>query len=443
MPGRFYSRPGTDEIPRAADVVIIGGGPAGTAAAWAIAQRAPDTQTVVIESGVQLASGASNASLENFRTCWPTPCLAAMMRRSIDLFLNPAPHFGPEISRTALGVRWQGYVYCAFTEAGCDKFKAEVAHLHHIGLTHVEYLDAAEVAYRYPWLGPRVLGIKYDPMAGWLDSHALVHQFAANSGATRFLLDVEDVQIVVQAGRVCAVQTPYGRIDTPAVLIAAGANARRIGRTAGIEIPILVRPRQSFSTPWRHAEYPSDGPCVISAAPYPHVRPEARDGATFGWEYGWNAKTVRTNAQPGDPPDFLIDPIWPAERCKDPRFPSLTLAWLARQFGCVPGATFADARYLRGVDHRVGYYVFRDHTAAHHPESGPYESQRAIIDRWPDIGGLYLSVAHVGHGIMSSPAAGEIAAAHMLGLPLPDPLFADFGLRAAWVEHDSGGLSTK
>jgi glycine/D-amino acid oxidase-like deaminating enzyme len=56
------------------------------------------------------------------------------------------------------------------------------------------------------------------------------------------------------------------------------------------------------------------------------------------------------------------------------------------------------------------------------------------------IEGLFVSIAHVGHGIMSSPAAGEIIAARVLGRDLPDPIFAQFGFDAHWVEHDENAL---
>ena len=42
---KFISNPGADELPRTADVVIIGGGPAGTAALWAIDRLAPGTHS--------------------------------------------------------------------------------------------------------------------------------------------------------------------------------------------------------------------------------------------------------------------------------------------------------------------------------------------------------------------------------------------------------------
>jgi len=272
----------------------------------------------------------------------------------------------------------------------------------------------------------RAIAGKYDPIAGWLDSHALVYAFAKNAPLCQVVLDVAETRIEVESGHVIGVWTPYGHISTPNVIIAAGAGARQVGRTAGVELPIVVRPRQSFTTPWRHETFPEHAPMLISSSPFAHVRPEAQTGAIFGHEYGWNNKHLKADGEPVR--DYLIDPIYPVDSLKDPRFPSVTLAILARQFG----GSFDNPRYLRGVDHRINYYVYREHS--HH-------SQRAIIDAWREIDGLFLSIAHVGHGIMSSPAAGEIIAAKVLNLPLSDPSYADFGVDVPFVEYDSGGLS--
>jgi glycine/D-amino acid oxidase-like deaminating enzyme len=149
---RFLSNPGPDEMPRTADVVIIGGGPAGTAALWAIGRAAPELKTVLIEQNSQLAAGTSTASLENFRTCWPAPCLMKLMTRSIDVFHHADEIFG-EGAGTAISLKQQGYLYCGFTDAHADRLRGEVEHLHSIGLPHIEFLDADEIAYRYPWLG--------------------------------------------------------------------------------------------------------------------------------------------------------------------------------------------------------------------------------------------------------------------------------------------------
>jgi glycine/D-amino acid oxidase-like deaminating enzyme len=432
---KFYSRPGAEEMPRSADVIVIGGGPAGASAVWALECASPGIRTVLIEQGSQLASGASNASLENYRTCWPAVCNARMMRRSVEVF-----HHAQDILGADIGLKERGYLFLAFTEKQARGLRTDVDHLHAIGLTHVEYLDTADLLARYPYVERAVAG-KYDPIAGWLDSHALVYAYARNAHHCAALLDVPETRIEVEARRVAGVWTPYGRISAPKVIIAAGANSRQVGRTAGVELPIVVRPRQSFTTPWRHDAFPEHSPMLIGAAPFAHARPEAQTGVIFGHEYGWNNKRVKADGETVS--DYLIDPVYPAETFKDPRFPSVTLAILARQFGHAPGEGFAHPRYLRGIDHRVSYYVYRsnayftDEDGAQHP----YASQRAIIDVWREIDGLCVSVAHVGHGIMSSPAAGEIVAAKTLDLPLPDPAYADFGVDVPYVEYDSGGIS--
>ncbi len=79
---RFLSNPGADEMPRSADVVIIGGGPAGTAALWALGRLAPELRVVLIEKRDRLGAGSSLASLECYRTCWALACMAKVMARS-------------------------------------------------------------------------------------------------------------------------------------------------------------------------------------------------------------------------------------------------------------------------------------------------------------------------------------------------------------------------
>ncbi|MBZ0309928.1 MAG: FAD-binding oxidoreductase [Anaerolineae bacterium] len=414
------------DAPAAADVVVIGGGPAGTAALWAIERAAPGTKTVLIEQSDKLGAGSSTASLENYRTCWPALCMARMMQRSADVLHRAEEFFGE-----TLHLKERGYLFCAFTDKQADSLQKDVTHLHDMGMSHIEFLNTAEVRARFPWVGERVIAAKYDPTAGWLDSHALIYAFARSASFAQIVLGVRDSAIRVENGKVIGVKTSAGNIDSPVVIIACGAEAKQMGRTAGVDLPVVVRPRQSFTTPWRHENFPEDAPMLIGAAPYPHVRPEAQSGAIFGWEYTWLDKNTGQDA--------LTDPIFPVTDLKDPRFPSVTLALLARQFGHRNGEGFAHSRYLRGLVHSIGYYVYRSGEAAH-KNGMPYVSERALIDAVPEVEGLFASIAHVGHGIMSSPAAGEIIASRVLGLPLPDPTFADFGFAVPWVEYDENAL---
>ncbi len=435
---KFASNP-----PASADVIIIGGGPAGTSALWAIERLAPGTKAVLIEKAERLGAGSTLASLECFRTCWPALPLAKQMQRSVEVFHNADEWLG-EGAALSLAVKQRGYLFCAFTPAQADQLAADVRRLHEIGLSHIEYLNADEVNYRFGWLGDKVIAAKWDPIAGWLDSNALIYKYAQSAKSAQILLGVSQTEICVEHGRITGVKTPSGIISAPKVVIAAGASARAVGRTVGIELPIIVRPRQSFTTGWRHPSIPDHAPMIIGAAPYPHLHPEAQSGAIFGWEYNWKNKNVDPRYGTNEAHDALIDPVYPAAQLKDPRFPSMALLLLARQFGHADGEGFADSRYLRGLIHNIGYYVFRDESAAYRTDPDgsrhPYDSERAIIDAYPGIDGLFLSIAHVGHGIMTSPAAGEILASRVLGLPFSDLSFADFGLDATWVAHDEGVL---
>ena len=422
-----------------ADIVIIGGGPAGTATLWAIEQLAPGTQTILLEASNSLGAGSSSASLEAFRTCWPTHCIAQQMKRSVEMFLNADNYFG-EGASTVLAVKQQGYLFCGFTELQASSLKSDVEHLHSVGMHHIEFLNSDEIQYRFPWLGDQLVAGKFDPVAGWLDSNSLINLYVRNAPQAEVRLNVRGIKIVVENGKIRGVQSEDDHISTPCVVIAAGAGSRAVGRTAGVELPIVAVPRQSFTTGWRHDGFNADAPMIIGAPPSPHVHPEAHSGAIFGWEYGWNSR----HRTPDHVQHTLDAPDLPASTYKDPRFPSITLALLARQFGHRDGTGFSSPNYLRGVRHNAGYYVYRDENAAFRVDGEgnhqPYESERALIDCHPEVEGLFMSVAHVGHGIMTSPAAGELMASLVLGRELPDPAYKDFKLDAHWVEFDNNAL---
>ncbi|MFN8481961.1 MAG: FAD-dependent oxidoreductase [Anaerolineae bacterium] len=431
---RFYSGAEANALfssptPLTADVVIIGGGQAGPATAWAIEREDPTARVIVLEANGQLAGGASTASLEQFRTCWTPKAIAEQVRWSAQLFLDPDSYLGGGAAQ-GLNVRRRGYLWLAMDEQEARAQQENVALLHSWGLRHAIALDTGDLRRAYPWLPERVVGAKLDPMAGWLNSDFLANRFARATANTRFLLETPAQAILAEHGRVTGVQTTRGVLTTTRVILAAGPGSRLLGKTVGLDLPIVCIPRQSFSTPFRHPGIPADAPVVISRYPYAHFRPDG-DGLLFAWSYHW-ARHPADERSPG-----YLDTIPPVQSLKDGRFPEATLWLLGRQFGHREGEGFRDSRYLsRRIAHQIGYYVYRQPTLD--PAGRVTHSERAIIDRCPDPDGLVLSIAHAGHGIMTAPAAAHIAASLALGKTPRIPLWEDFGLGVEQAAHEEG-----
>jgi glycine/D-amino acid oxidase-like deaminating enzyme len=365
------------------------------------------------------------------------------MKRSIEVFFHADAYLG-EGAQEAIHVKKRGYLFCGFTSTQAQALKDDVQRLQSVGMSHVEYLNADEVQYRFGWVGKNVIATKYDPIAGWLDSYALVYRYVQTVPNAHIILEAQDTQICHENGRIVGVQVGEKRISAPIVLLANGAYAHQTAQKSDIALPIVIRPRQSFTSDFRHAEFPEDAPMIIGASPFPHVRPEAGKSAIFGWEYAWRNKQVDPSYASDLHHDALVTPVPNKDNLKDPRYPSIALMILARQFGHNDGEGFADGRYLRGVRHNIGYYVYRDATTAYITQADgtrqPYDSERAILDAHPHIDGLFLSVAHSGHGIMTSPAGGEIIAHKILGRELPHPLYHDFAINVPYVEYDANAL---
>ncbi|MCW5853974.1 MAG: FAD-binding oxidoreductase [Anaerolineae bacterium] len=421
------------------DVIIIGGGQAGPAVAWALERADPTVSITLVEDHDQLAAGASTASMENFRTAWVPQCIAEQMRWSVRLFLDP-DHYLREGAAEGLGVRRNGYLWLAMDDAEAAALRESVALLHSWGIEHAQFLSGDEVRYRFPWLPPHITGAKWDPLAGWLNSDFLAHRFVAQTRRTRRRMGARVRRILTEGGRVAGVETDRERLSAPVVVIAAGPGSRVLGRTAHADIPVFCIPRQSFRTPYRQPSIPASAPLVISRRPYAHFRPDG-DGLLFAWSYRWmkgdNEPPAGAEPIDGWTPGY-VRPIWPIEPLRDPRFPEATLYLLGKQFRQREGEGFRDPRYLtRRIGHQIGYYVYREPVvdAVGHL----IRSERAILDRWPGLDGLFVCTAHAGHGIMTAPAVGEIMAGLILGRPPRIPLWEQFGLGVQSVPYEEGG----
>src|SRR5437867_7328050 len=116
----------TTDLPRTADIVIIGGGIVGAATAF-FASRA-GLRTVVLEKRPALCTLTTPASTGAFRLQFDNPEEIALVREGIALFDNFAEVTG--LPGYDLCIRKQGYLFCATSEAGVRHQRHFVESLH-------------------------------------------------------------------------------------------------------------------------------------------------------------------------------------------------------------------------------------------------------------------------------------------------------------------------
>ena len=218
-----------------AGVVIVGAGIVGCNAADQLT-RLGVRDVVVVEQGPLFEAGGSTSHAPGlvFQTN-PSKTMAALasygVRRYSELSADGEPGFYRvgSIEVAATPERWQDLK----RKAGIAASWGVEAHL----------ISPAECADKSPLLDPgRVYGGLYVPSDGIAKGVRISAAAAgeAMSRGAKFYGETEVLDIEVENGRVEAVVTSRGRIETETVLSCAGMWGPRIGRMAGASVPLLT-----------------------------------------------------------------------------------------------------------------------------------------------------------------------------------------------------------
>jgi glycine/D-amino acid oxidase-like deaminating enzyme len=351
-----------------ADVVVIGGGVTGCSIAWHLVRRGVRDVVVVEKSFV--ASGMTGRSSACVRQHYSTPETCRMVLHALRFFEHFEEHTG---GRPASFVR-VGYLL-GVDERLRRPMEASVALQRSVGIK-TRLVTPAEMRE----LEPRVrvddfTAGCYEPESGYADPSQTTQGFAgaARDGGARILEQAEVLGIAVRGGRVAGVRTSRGEIAAPVVVNAAGVWGDRIGRLAGVEVPLTVcRHKITFFTRPPAAAHPH--PLVYDFVRNIYTRPETGGLTLVG---------------PLDPEEL-------ADRADPDRFNE--------------GVTFEEtADAMERAAHRFpvmeqgrvakGYAGCFDVTPDWHP----------ILDESP-VRGFYLAVGFSGHGFKLSPAVGAMMA---------------------------------
>src|SRR5579884_2980814 len=280
-----------------ARVVIIGSGIAGSSIAYHLTELGW-RDIVVLEQGPLIGGTTSHAPglVGQLRS---SVSLTKMLVYSVSLYKQLAVDGNPGYF-SVVGVR------LASTKERMEELRRQVGFAKSVGL-EAELISPGEAKRLFPLMSLEgVEGALYLPSDGSAKAPVLAQAMAniARQRGASFYADTRVTGIEVVNGRVQAVQTSRGRVRSEIVVIAAGIWSPRIGRMAGIAIPLIPMQHQYVMT-LRCPNWPETLPSPICATPT-NWSISGRTGRVWYWA-ATNAIRQRSLSMP-----FPVLPIRPS-----------------------------------------------------------------------------------------------------------------------------------
>lgn len=217
------------------DVVIVGGGIEGAAAAWALSQRGV-TNIVVLERNT-VGSGMTGKSSGIVRCHYGVSSLAAMATVGLEVFEKAEEIFGTDV-----GFRQTGYVV-GVGQRDTDAMRDSLAAQRAVGV-QTEEIDASEVARLWPHADLTPFGaFAWEARGGYGDAYQTAQAFAvsARAAGVRIRQGSSAIGLLVAGDKVAGVRLADGsEIAAGTVVVATGVWTSPLLAPYGIDLPIRV-----------------------------------------------------------------------------------------------------------------------------------------------------------------------------------------------------------
>ncbi len=351
-----------------ANVVVIGGGVIGTSTAMHLARMGAG-KVLLLEKN-HLASGASGRSGAMVREHYPNPILVRMAIEASAVFHNFQDAVGGDARFIETG-RLQ-----LFDDFDAAAARANVAMNRELGVD-IRLVDLSDIQDIVPnvSLDGVTLGV-YEPTSGYADPMATTYAFAeqAMDHGAEIRTECAVTGIKTAGGRVVAVETEAGDIETEAVVAATGPWTNKLAAPLGEPIPITPT-RVQLVHLRRPPSLESMTTIIIDHTTGSYLRASPGPNTLLGGEAPGdldevvNPDSFGLNADHG-----VITRFW--ERAKR-RFPDFRMATPLGGYGSLYDLT---------------------------PDGNP------VLDRSEAVDGLYWATGFSGHGFKLSPVIGRMMA---------------------------------
>ncbi len=348
---------------RNADVVIIGAGISGCAIAYNLAARG--VKNIVVLEKRYICAGSTGACGAGVRMQWGTEMNCLLAKESIEFYehANEILEYDGDVE-----FKQKGYLLISDSEKELAQFEKNVAVQNRCGIPSrmVSLAEAKEIV---PHLNTSVLkGAAFCEKDGFLNPFLTTDAFyrAAKRLGVEFYTQTEVTGLRIEGGRMKAVVTSQGEVETPVVVNAAGGYSKTIAEMAGIELPVYSERHQILVT---EPVEPMQGPMVMSFGLNLYVQQSPHGSFIMG------------RGDQGEPRDLRVTSGW--------HF----LEEMAKTISVV----LPPVAKLRVIRQWAGLYNMS-------PDRQP------IYDRSEAIQGLYTACGFSGHGFMFGPITGRVMA---------------------------------
>lgn len=355
--------------PREFDAIVIGAGSVGNPAAYFLAREG--LRVLVLDELSASGQGQNKAAIGGVRATHSDPAKIHLARLSLATFSRWKEETGTDI-----GWKEGGYCFPAYdaaTETSLRKL-LEVQHAHRLD---IDWCDAETIRRLVPGINPAGLrGGTYSPGDGQVNPLQAAESFTREAvrRGTEYRYRETVTSLVMEDHTVQGVRTDHGEYRAPTVVNAAGAHGGRIGRMAGLEIPVEPESHEAgISAPVQ----PFLDPLVVDLRPGP-------EGKTVNFYFGQDADGQVI---------FCYTPRVPfAGENRTSTFEFMPIA-AARLVNLVPRLkNLTIRRVWRGL------YPMT-------PDGSP------VVGRAPGVDGLLLGIGMCGQGFMLGPGVGATLAA--------------------------------
>ncbi|MBL8197247.1 MAG: FAD-binding oxidoreductase [Blastocatellia bacterium] len=423
-------------------IVVCGAGMAGISAAYHLTVK-HKKRVLIIDEGQPL-SLTSNKGTQAYRNWWPGPddTMVKFINRSIELIAELA-----EKTNNHFGLNQRGYLFLTAQESQINNWRKSSQEISKLGAGEFRehssldnylptltenfnktllgadlILDPEYINKLYPFLTKDVKAALHIRRAGWMNSIKLgewLKEEVERCGG-EFLLDkLESIKVI--NNKIVSIKLASGKVLEPeSLVLAVGPHLKSVGDMLGLDLPVFNELHSKITFPDTKNIFSANAPLMIwdDELYLPWTDEEKRlwaSNVSTSWLLNKFPSGVHLRPK-GDSKNLEIMIIWTYKQQIEKDFKPI-------KFNSHYGEVLirAISRMIPEMSH---YFAQGDKA---YIDGGYYcktSENRPLIGHLP-ISGVYIIGALSGYGIMSSQAAGELLALHVLGEKLPDyaPMF--------------------